>query len=193
MTTIIDMIRHGTPEGGNRYRGHNIDDPLSEEGWQQMWTAVEDYPVWDAVISSPMQRCLSFAQAYAESHRLDVEIIENLKEVGFGEWEGKSSREILAENPDVIKNFYHDPVTHKPAGAEALDQFQKRIQSAIEYTLEKYIGKQVLLVAHAGVIRAAVTAMIQAAPASMYRISIGNAAIVRIKDDGIRPPTVMIY
>ena len=186
------MIRHGTPEGGNRYRGNKIDDPLSEKGWQQMWSAVEDYPAWDVVVSSPMGRCLSFAQAYAQNHQLKIEVIDNFKEVGFGEWEGKSSGEILADNPDIIKNFYHDPITHKPAGAEALDQFQLRVQSAIEYLLEKYKGLNVLVVAHAGVIRAAITAMIQAPPASMYRISVDNAAIVRIKDDGIRPPTIMI-
>lgn len=186
------MIRHGTPEGGNKYRGNKIDDPLSEKGWQQMWSAVESYPAWDAVVSSPMQRCLSFAQAYAQNHQLEVEVIENLKEVGFGEWEGKSSREILADNPDLIKNFYHDPISHKPAGAEQLERFQQRVKAAIEYILGKYAGKKVLLVAHAGVIRAAITTIIQAAPASMYRMSVDNAAIIRIKDDGVRPATIMI-
>ena len=193
MTTIIDMIRHGTPDGGNKYRGNKIDDPLSEKGWQQMWSAVESYPAWDAVVSSPMQRCQSFARAYAQNHGLKVEVIENLKEVGFGEWEGKSSREILADNPDLIKNFYHDPIAHKPAGAEELEQFQQRVEAAIKYTLEQYAGKKVLLVAHAGVIRAAITASIQAPAASMYRMSIDNAAIIRIKDDGIRPATIMLY
>ena len=37
--TLIDMIRHGEPVGGRRYRGQ-IDDPLSEKGWRQMWAAV---------------------------------------------------------------------------------------------------------------------------------------------------------
>ena len=129
MTTVIDLIRHGTPEGGNRYRGNKIDDPLSDKGWQQMWSAVEGFSAWDAVVTSPMQRCVSFARAYADNHQLNVEVIEDLKEVGFGEWEGKSSREILADNPDVIKNFYRDPITHRPAGAEGLDN--PRLESTI--------------------------------------------------------------
>ena len=37
--TVIDLIRHGEPEGGKRYRGQ-IDHPLSATGWQQMWDAV---------------------------------------------------------------------------------------------------------------------------------------------------------
>ena len=40
--TQIDVIRHGEPKGGRRYRGYGIDDPLTETGWQQMWTAMPD-------------------------------------------------------------------------------------------------------------------------------------------------------
>ncbi|MEK6748901.1 MAG: histidine phosphatase family protein, partial [Pseudomonadota bacterium] len=38
-TTVVDMIRHGEPVGGKRYRGHR-DDPLSDIGWRQMREAV---------------------------------------------------------------------------------------------------------------------------------------------------------
>jgi len=41
-------MRHGEPVGGRAYRGHSIDDPLSEKGWQQMWDAVGD----DAALGS---------------------------------------------------------------------------------------------------------------------------------------------
>ena len=37
--TTIDLLRHGEPLGGGRYRGQ-MDDALSEKGWQQMWQAV---------------------------------------------------------------------------------------------------------------------------------------------------------
>ena len=42
MQTTIDLIRHGEPVGGRKYRGQT-DDPLSEKGWAQMWAAVGDY------------------------------------------------------------------------------------------------------------------------------------------------------
>ena len=32
---ILDLIRHGEPEGGVKYRG-SLDEPLSTTGWQQM-------------------------------------------------------------------------------------------------------------------------------------------------------------
>ena len=50
--TIIDLIRHGQPVGGRRYRGQ-IDDPLSERGWEQMWSAVRNPAPWEEIICSP--------------------------------------------------------------------------------------------------------------------------------------------
>ena len=38
--TIIDLLRHGEPLGGSRYRGNRIDDPLTEKGWRQMWRGI---------------------------------------------------------------------------------------------------------------------------------------------------------
>ena len=157
-----------------------------------MWAAVEDHTPWDIVISSPMLRCLAFAEAYAEKHGLQIETDERLKEVGFGNWEGSSSQQILEQNPDAIRNFYHDPLTHRPEGAEKLEHFQQRVLASLQDILKTYRDKNILVVAHAGVMRAAITGIMGVNEASMYRVSIGNAAIVRIKDDGIRPPTVIL-
>jgi len=191
MTTIIDMIRHGEPEGGNRYRGHSIDDPLSEKGWLQMWQAVENRPVWDQVITSPMQRCKAFAEAYADKHQLPVIEEPRLVEIGFGAWEGLTSAEILATDKEAITRFYQDPVNNQPEGAERLRAFQSRVNDSLQDMLKQQAGKKTLLVVHAGVMRAAICAMTLSPLLSMYRMSIGNAAIIRIKDDGIRPATVI--
>ena len=39
--TIIDLLRHGEPDGGQKFRGA-VDDPLSPHGWEQMRSAVGD-------------------------------------------------------------------------------------------------------------------------------------------------------
>jgi broad specificity phosphatase PhoE len=191
MTTEISLIRHGTPEGGNLYRGNTIDDPLSDKGWQQMRDAVAGITPWDIVISSPMQRCLAFAEDYADQRQLKVIVEDNLKEIGFGVWEGFSSKQILDKDPQAIKNFYRDPVKFKPENAEPVAVFQQRVSKALQQILTQQQDKRVLVVAHAGVIRAAITATIKAPPEAMYKISVGNAAIITIRDDGIRPPTLI--
>jgi len=40
--TTLDLMRHGEPVGGRRYRGQ-MDDPLSEKGWAQMRNAVGNH------------------------------------------------------------------------------------------------------------------------------------------------------
>ena len=60
--TTIDLLRHGEPIGGRRYRGH-IDDPLSEYGWSEMWHAVSGETPWQQIITSPLRRCREFAEA----------------------------------------------------------------------------------------------------------------------------------
>ena len=193
MPTLIHFIRHGTPVGGNRYRGHSIDDPLSDKGWLQMRTAVRSLTIPDRVVSSPMLRCLSFAEDYCEQHQLDSPIVDDrLKEVGFGDWEGKSSSEILAEDVAAIRNFYHDPIAHRPANAELLEDFQQRVADSLEELLNKYRDQRLLVVAHAGVMRAVIGHTLKTPLASLYKVSIGNAAIVTVKDDHVRPATLVI-
>jgi len=181
--TIIDLIRHGEPEGGSRYRGNRIDDPLSEKGWSQMWAAVENPPAWQQIISSPLLRCRAFADALAEKQGLPVEVDERLREIGFGDWEGQTRAQIQQRSQVEYDNFYRDPVNCRPEGAEPLDAFIERTHSVFEDAIKHYNGSHLLIVAHAGVIRALVTYALGARAASMYRINISNAGKTRVTHD----------
>ncbi|MFO8155736.1 MAG: histidine phosphatase family protein, partial [Thiohalospira sp.] len=87
--TTVDLLRHGEPEGGRRYRGQS-DDPLSATGWQQMQAAVAGATPWQRVISSPLSRCRVFAETLAAERGLPLEVEADFREIGFGEWEGQS-------------------------------------------------------------------------------------------------------
>jgi probable phosphoglycerate mutase len=179
--TLIDLMRHGEPEGGRAYRGHGVDDPLSDTGWQQMWSAVGDHSPWQQIISSPMRRCRAFAEALSARHGLPVAIDERLKEIGFGVWEGKTVTEVQQNDREAYESFYLDPVNARPQGAEPLDRFMRRVTEAYDGILGAHTGKHCLVVAHAGVIRAIITTTLQAEPASMYRIRVANGALTRIR------------
>jgi len=179
--TIIDLIRHGEPVGGRAYRGHNIDDPLSEKGWQQMWQAVGEHAPWSHIISSPLSRCADFSNALADKHGISVDIDERFKEVGFGEWEGKTPDQLKLERLDEYEAFYNDPVNSRPAGAEVLADFIQRVTDAFEEAIARHQGQHILIVAHAGVIRAVIAHILHAEPLGLYRIKVDNAGISRIR------------
>lgn len=182
--TVIDFIRHGKPLGNSTYRGHGIDDPLSETGWQQMWAAVGESCPWSQLVTSPLQRCRAFAQALAERHALPLAVDERFQEVGFGSWEGRTREEIQASNPGEYEAFYRDPVHCRPAGAEPLDEFFARVAEAYEELAKRYSGQHLLVVAHAGVIRAALAHVLTAAPAAAYAIKVDNAGLTRFRHSG---------
>ena len=193
MTTRIDVLRHGEPEGGRRYRGHGVDDPLTETGWQQMWHAVPEVAPWSYILSSPLQRCLTFSRALSEKHNIEYGVDERLKEIGFGDWEGKTPDEIIAADPMALDHFYADPVNNRPAGAESLQGFSERVWQAYETIHEARGGEHILIVAHAGVARAIAANILGMSLDDVYsRLRITYAGILSTQVEKGKPPKVLI-
>lgn len=179
--TVIDLIRHGEPEGGRAFRGHGVDDPLSDKGWRQMWDTVGEECHWDVIVSSPMQRCRAFAERLGERHGLAVHIDCKLREVGFGSWEGCTPDQLQRDRRAEYDAFYLDPVHNRPEGAEPLHDFGHRVAAAIEEVMFAHATRRVLVVAHAGVIRAALGYAMQTEPATWYRTRVDNASLTRLR------------
>jgi probable phosphoglycerate mutase len=184
MSVQLDFIRHGEPEGGRGYRGHGVDDPLSEKGWSQMREAVEGLDGWTRLLTSPLQRCHAFASELASARSLPLDVEDRFKEVGFGRWEGKSPDEVIALWPEEYEAFYRDPVHRRPEGAESLNAFFQRVSAAMDAAVSRYEEENILVVSHAGVIRAAISHAAGAEPSTMYRYKIPYAGFTRIRFDG---------
>ena len=179
MHTTIDLIRHGEPVGGRKYRGQT-NDPLSEKGWAQMWAAVGDYARWQHIVSSPLSRCQAFAEVLAEKRGIPVSVEARFKEVTFGVWEGQTAAQLSVDQPDLLFNFKCDPVTHRPAGAEPIVDFHARAAAGWDAVLAAHPGKHLLVVCHAGVIRMLLAQVLGMPLQNAYRIQVGSAAISRI-------------
>lgn len=193
MTTTIDIIRHGEPVGGRRYRGYSVDDPLTKTGWSQMRAAIPKKPYWQHIISSPLKRCLEFSQVLANELQIDYSVEDNIKEIGFGEWEGKTPGEILAEDSEALNHFYQDPVHNRPAGAEPLESFSQRVWQAYQGIIENHRGKSVLVVAHAGVARAIIANILNMSLEDVYsRLKIEYGGVISTSVDHGLPPKLLI-
>ena len=179
---MIDFIRHGEPVGGQRYRGSGIDDPLSETGWQQMWRAVPEPPPWDAIVSSPMKRCHPFAEAVAARFDLPIRVETRLREIGFGAWEGLTPAQVRERYPAEYDAFYRDPVNRRPMNAESLEGFCARVSSVVEELVVREQARHLLVVAHAGVIRAALRHVMGWPAMAWYRIRVDNGAVTRFRN-----------
>jgi len=147
---IVYLLRHGNPIGGRMYRGNLFDDPLTEEGWNQMKSSVTNLS-FDTIATSPMKRCSEFADYISKKLKIPYSIIEDFKEIGFGDWEGKTSQQI---GEDIVEIFKNDPIKYPINNAENLYDFQSRVIKNYLEILDKVNPKnKILIIAHAGVIR----------------------------------------
>ncbi|MCG6965211.1 MAG: histidine phosphatase family protein [Chromatiaceae bacterium] len=178
-STVLDYLRHGEPVGGSRFRGHGVDDPLSEKGWQQMRATAAAIDGWQRIVSSPMRRCVDFARWLSSERGLPLEVDPDLKEVGFGSWEGALRDQLRLQRRAEYDAFYADPVRCRPAGAEPLEVFAMRVAGVFDRLLASYPAQHTLVVCHAGVIRATLGHVIQAPPVNWYRTEVDNAALTR--------------
>lgn len=177
--TVLDLMRHGEPVGGRRYRGQ-VDDPLSDKGWAQMRAALGDSAPWTRIVASPLLRCRAIAETLAVTHALPLMFDDRFKEVGFGEWEGKTAAEIEQAAPGTLARFKTDPLGARPAGAEPLADFHARVAAALDDLLAQQAGQHMLLVGHAGVIRMALAWALHIPLAHAYRIEVASASLTRL-------------
>lgn len=178
--THVDLLRHGEPVGGLRYRGDGVDDALTAEGLAAMWQAV-DGGAWDVVISSPLQRCRVFAELYAEKSILPLKLEPRLREIGLGVWEGLSHDAVQREHPGAYAAYKRDIVTGMPEKAEPVLEFIARVRAALDDVSVQFAGQRVLVVCHAVVMRAALALALDAPPQALGRIRVDYASFLHLR------------
>ena len=136
VTTVI-LVRHGlTAETGSTLSGWTPGLHLDERGRAQaaaLAKALGELPL-NALVSSPLERCVETASALLEGgtgngHPLGLELDERLGEVRYGEWTGRSLRD-LAKEPLWKVVQAHPSAAVFPAG-ESLRDVQSRAVGAI--------------------------------------------------------------
>ncbi len=157
----IDLLRHGETELSHTLRG-STDDALTDSGWQQMRHTTAQFlnnnsaQPWDVVFSSPLQRCALFADEIAGHLKLELILDRNLQEMHFGDWEGVSTQEIYAKQPDALARFWEMPTRFSPPNAETMQQFRQRILNALQQiqdSMQKNQAERAMVITHGGVIK----------------------------------------
>ncbi len=150
----IHLIRHGMTEANltGKYAG-SWDIPLCAEGEKKLEDLKNsfEYPYAQEFYSSPLTRCVQTCNlVYKESKPI---IIDGLKECSFGEWEGKTTQELL--NDERYLEWVKSDRQTVPPGGESGSDFYKRICSTFEEIVNSLITRGVTsasIFTHGGVI-----------------------------------------
>ena len=91
------LIRHGETDSNKSFRFQGQTDiELNEKGLAQAELLAEHFKNirLDAVYSSSLTRARQTAAPLAAVHGLEVQPVEDIKEIAFGEWEGLTYNQI---------------------------------------------------------------------------------------------------
>ncbi len=177
---LIDVMRHGEPEGGTRFRG-STDDPLSETGWRQMREGLGGPAPWRHILSSPLQRCRAFAEELAGANEIAMTIEPDLREMHFGTWEGRTAGELMASEAEALGRFWDAPFDNPPPGAEPPDEFRRRVLGAWEKLIKDPPARHLLIVSHGGPIRLILGQVLGLPDKNLLRLELPHAALSRIR------------
>ncbi|MGE8541536.1 histidine phosphatase family protein [Acinetobacter sp. ANC 3813] len=155
----LDLLRHGETELSHTLRG-STDDALTENGWQQMQStleqAIKNGAQWDFVISSPLQRCFTFATHAATLLNVELLVMPDFQEMHFGDWEGQSTAHLYHTQPEALEKFWLQPTDFTPPNAESMLAFDQRVLSGLKRSIQNMQlnnNHSALLVTHGGVIK----------------------------------------
>jgi len=198
--TILLLIRHGENDFMLRHlTGRTPGVSLNETGRrqaQEMSDALLHAPL-KAVYSSPLARAVETAQPLAQSHNLIVQTRPALIEVDYGEWQGRTYKQLgrlkkwkaLLEKPSQIRF----------PGGETFGEVQHRVAAELDGLIrewqlppdpEKKPDQVVAVVAHADIIRLALAYYLNMALDDYLRLWVAPASLSIVQHDGSGRPRV---
>ncbi|RYG75484.1 histidine phosphatase family protein, partial [bacterium] len=181
--TLLHLIRHGTNDSLTQHRiaGRDWELHLNDEGHTQARRRAETMrgvPL-AAILCSPLPRCQETAAPLAELHGLPIETRDELIELEFGGWTGRTHDEIRDDERWRAFNSFRAG-TAIPGGETLAEARARMLRIAIEVR-ERYPEGEVAIVGHGDPLRALVMQGLGMSDDSIHRLHLtldpGQASI----------------
>jgi probable phosphoglycerate mutase len=190
----IYYIRHGETEWNADGRLQGTQDiPLNDLGRKQAADAgsiLADLFARDgrseqslAFVASPLGRARSTMELVRGALELplaDYSIDGRLREIGYGDWEGSTLKQMQASDPEVFAKRQADKWTVPPPGGESYAAVQIRMRDWYDSLLVDTVA-----VAHGGTARALMVALGIETSASAADLTIEQGAVYVFGDGGL--------
>jgi phosphoserine phosphatase len=191
----ILLVRHGETEWNRqtRFQGQ-IDVPLNTKGQDQAKCAAEflQSVSLHRAFSSPMLRPKETAEKILSYHPdVALDLLDDLKEISHGLWEGKFEHEIEAEFPGELFRWQRSPASVQMPEGENLQQVWQRVAEAWQQIVDATpSGETVLVVAHDAVNKAVLCQIFNLEPDSFWLFKQGNGgvSVIDYHNGSDRPP-----
>lgn len=178
------LVRHGETEWNRqtRFQGQ-IDVPLNDNGRQQAQKAGEflcDVAI-DFAVSSSMARPKETAEIILQHHpSVKLELLDGLREISHGLWEGKLEAEIEQEFPQELQQWRQVPAEVQMPEGENLQQVWERSVAAWQSIVQAASTNQLkigLVVAHDATNKTLLCHILGLSPENFWNFRQGNGAV----------------
>lgn len=152
----IYITRHGETQWNKKgmMQGWRNSD-LTEKGIEnakRLGESLKDIN-FDVIYSSPLDRAIDTAKCINGESNTKIVLVESLKEMGFGIWEGMEHNKIKELHSEQYTNFWERPHLYKPQeNGESFEGLLVRVKKTWDEIL-KAGGNNILIVTHAVVLK----------------------------------------
>lgn len=195
MTTVL-LVRHGlTAMTGPVLAGRTPGVDLDDRGRTQAAAVAQRLAgvAVQAIVSSPLERCLQTAQFIAQERDLNVETDSRLIECGYGDWTGQAIAKLAKDPLWKVVQAHPSAVTFPGDGGEAMRDAQVRAVDAVR-TWNTTLGPDAIWVAcsHADIIKSVVADALGMHLDTFQRIVIDPCSVTIISYTALRPFVVRV-
>jgi alpha-ribazole phosphatase len=171
---VLILVRHGrTAANAAGLLQGRLDNPLDPVGDAQAMAIAAALGPVDRVITSPLQRARSTAEAIGG----DVVVDDRWVELDYGLFDGKAQGDVTA---DVWEHWRADP-DYAPPGGESLTELDRRVAAALDELSHDAQHRDVVVVSHVSPIKAAIAwAVGNSVGVMSWRCRLDVASICRI-------------
>jgi broad specificity phosphatase PhoE len=171
----ITFVSHA-PTAAVRRAAFPLDEPVEEGGLEKLVSMGWIPPRARRVYAGPELRANQTAKALG----LEPVVSEELKDLDYGSWRGKSLDEVLSSNPDGVGQWLAD-VDSAPHGGEPVANLFVRVE---HWLARQQLSGHTIAVTHPAVIRAAIVLVLEAPAQSFWRVDVPPASITDFRWSG---------
>jgi alpha-ribazole phosphatase len=188
------LIRHGLAEGQEGLVVGHADLPLSGQGRIDIGALVRtrrERP--DVLVSSDLRRARESAEILAARWGMEVVVDSRLRELHFGEWEGRTWKELEQGDGARLDRWMRDWTKERAPGGESFADLVTRISRWLEeWTERSQAVDETLIVAHAGSIRAILCQVLGVPLERAFEFDVDYARATCIDVRGATPSVVCL-
>jgi broad specificity phosphatase PhoE len=154
--------------------------PYSSEGEKQAEALIKylSYGSYDEILSSPIRRACHIGEMVSQNLSVELNIVEWLREINFGEYEGVAHKDFIEMGVDI--DDYRENLLHfRYPGGQTWNEFYEDRKQYVDAIKEE--DKTCLFTAHGGVIWAMTTALLNYPLDTIRQPVLSNAGVIVVE------------